>query len=385
MNSEAYEECMKRARSHRNAGQFENALKFAKKASNMKGINTSDATSLVKNIEASMKGNQNERVSTDTSQRNTDREPQEGLRKRATIFSRTKQQYSEETSSQGGTKRKYTEEQVKIVCRVLESRDLYQRLGVDRNVETSSLKRAFRKLALQVHPDKNPAPRADQAFKSVNKAYEILSDPGKRRHYDMTGQEETRSPSIANRDPFTDMGDPFEFFFGNMQPRNFRVYTNGPGFHAFHRNARYQQRQRAQETQEAPHFSALLLTGLFFFLFILLGSVAPGNDASSVYSFSPSRHFHIPRETRTKIPIQYFVHNAFESQYLGNSSAQKRRLKSLETAIYEDYIRLTEAKCYHERKSQPFLNRKTRNSGNERKDITSSCDLLRKLLAARTA
>lgn len=44
MNSEAYEECMKRARSHRNAGQFENALKFAKKASNMKGINTSDAT-----------------------------------------------------------------------------------------------------------------------------------------------------------------------------------------------------------------------------------------------------------------------------------------------------------------------------------------------------
>lgn len=111
----------------------------------------------------------------------------------------------------------------------------------------------------------------------------------------MTGQEETRSPSIANRDPFTDMGDPcmrisykcavlddilvlslyiwrnfififcsssafnfhlmlfitysVEFFFGNMQPRNFRVYTNGPGFHAFHRNARYQQRQRAQETQ----------------------------------------------------------------------------------------------------------------------------------------
>ena len=68
-------------------------------------------------------------------------------------------------------------------------KDYFQVLGVDRGADADAIKRAFRKLARQYHPDVNPGDQAAEArFKEISEAYEVLSDPDKRRKYEQFGQ-----------------------------------------------------------------------------------------------------------------------------------------------------------------------------------------------------
>lgn len=70
----------------------------------------------------------------------------------------------------------------------MDYKDYYKLLGVDRNASESDIKRAYRKLAVQYHPDKNPGDsQAEERFKEINEAYEVLGDPGKRARYDQLG------------------------------------------------------------------------------------------------------------------------------------------------------------------------------------------------------
>jgi curved DNA-binding protein len=70
----------------------------------------------------------------------------------------------------------------------MDYKDYYKTLGVDRDAELQEIKRAYRRLAVKYHPDKNPGdPRAEGRFKEINEAYEVLSDPSKRAKYDQLG------------------------------------------------------------------------------------------------------------------------------------------------------------------------------------------------------
>lgn len=66
--------------------------------------------------------------------------------------------------------------------------DHYETLGVSKNATSAEIKRAYRRLAVLYHPDKNPDPAAESFFKEVNQAYDVLSDPVKKRSYDLRGQ-----------------------------------------------------------------------------------------------------------------------------------------------------------------------------------------------------
>ena len=70
----------------------------------------------------------------------------------------------------------------------MEFKDYYATLGVDKTTSDAEIKRAFRKLARQYHPDLNPGDKAAEAkFKEINEANEVLSDPDKRKKYDELG------------------------------------------------------------------------------------------------------------------------------------------------------------------------------------------------------
>src|SRR4051812_30784500 len=95
-------------------------------------------------------------------------------------------------------------------------RDYYEILGVDRGADDATIKKAFRKLARELHPDvNNHDPEAESKFKEAAEAYEVLSDPERRRVYDRYGREGLRSGGYApNFEGFGSFSDIFDAFFG---------------------------------------------------------------------------------------------------------------------------------------------------------------------------
>lgn len=87
--------------------------------------------------------------------------------------------------------------------------DLYEILGVSRDATNDDIRKAYRRLAREYHPDVNADPAAEDRFKEVTAAYEILSDPQRRQQYDLYG-----SGRGAVDFPFGDVADIFEAFFG---------------------------------------------------------------------------------------------------------------------------------------------------------------------------
>ena len=203
--------------------------------------------------------------------------------------------------------RPYTDDQVRIVKEVLKAKEggrgaHYRVLGVAQDANDAALKKAYRKLALKLHPDKNSAPQSDEAFKAVGLAYATLSDSQKRTIYDRYGEEDpdnrgggARPGNVHFNGQEVNPEDIFNMFFGGGMPGGvhmggmpggFRVYSTGfgggGGFGG--RMPRQQQRQRGQRQQqeeEPPNLFHQLMNLLPLFLLMMMSFFNFGEQATT--------------------------------------------------------------------------------------------------------
>lgn len=238
-------------------------------------------------------------------------------------------------------KREYTPENLAVVKRVrtCKATEYYEILALKKDCEEADVKKAYRKLALALHPDKNGAPGADEAFKMVSKAFQILSDPQKRAIYDRSGGDpESRfggmssgsSPGFATS-PFgggsfdgeLSPEDLFNMFFGGGGPGFGGAFGGGPVFTAsfgpggFRTTRVHTSRHRQQAQQQEPatprSLFAQVLPLLILFAFSLLSAIPTLFTTPRVpdprFSFEPSTRFNLERTTHS-LGVNYHVNDA---------------------------------------------------------------------------
>ncbi|KAL6226372.1 hypothetical protein ACLB2K_000334 [Fragaria x ananassa] len=263
----------------------------------------------------------------------------------------------------------YTAEQVTIVKELKKKKDYYEILGVERSCSVEDVRKAYRKLSLKVHPDKNKAPGAEEAFKSVSKAFQCLSNAENRKKYDVSGSDEPvyerrRAPRHGGGNGFfyeggdVDADEIFRNFFfgGGMAPATtqFRGFSFGQGMGAA-RPAEY----------GSGGFNARTLIQLLPVLLILLLNFMPSSEP--VYSLSRNH----PYEYRftTERGVNFYVKSTmFEQDYPSGSLDRAR----LDQQVERDYFSVLSQNCRLElqRRQWGFVRE------------TPHCDMLKQFEAA---
>ncbi|XP_035273363.1 dnaJ homolog subfamily B member 14 [Anguilla anguilla] len=252
----------------------------------------------------------------------------------------------------------FTKEQVEGVQRVKKCKDYYEVLGVSKDANEEELKKAYRKLALKFHPDKNHAPGATEAFKKIGNAYAVLSNPEKRKQYDLTGGEAPANAGHARGGGGFDFHSGFEaditpedlfnmFFGGGFPSSSAHSFTNG--------RARYSQqhpthtRPERAEGQGDGGFSMFiqLMPIAVLILVSILSQLMVSTPPYSLYS-RPSTGQTVKRATEN-LRVEYYVARDFKSEYKGPT------LQKIEKSVEEDYVSNVRNNCWKEKQTKTDL------------------------------
>ncbi|XP_066937461.1 dnaJ homolog subfamily B member 12 [Macrobrachium rosenbergii] len=308
---------------------------------------------------------------------------------------RRKSSTNEEKSSTAGSgsqaaSGEYTSEQLDSVRRIRKCKDYYEILGVTKEATDNDLKKAYRKLALQFHPDKNKAPGASEAFKAVGNSFAVLSDAEKRKQYDLYGPEESTSNQHRNtyRHDFTrgyegDMTaeELFNMFFGGGYPGgNTYVHRGGRWEHAGGQGRRGfsgsgGHSHQAAHSEQSNLSVFLQLMPLLLILLLSLASSLLSSDPT--YSLSPTSKYSVQRTTNG-LGVSYYVKPDFSTEYQGS-------IRRLEQQVEEDYVSTLRNACFKEKNYKENMIWRARSFGDAQmfkraQELrTPSCDSLQTL------
>ncbi|KAL5996135.1 hypothetical protein ACLOJK_026208 [Asimina triloba] len=265
----------------------------------------------------------------------------------------------------------YTQEQVKLIGEIKKLKDYYAILGVEKCCSREEIRKAYRKLSLKVHPDKNKVPGSEEAFKKVSKAFKCLSDEESRRQYDQTGlveefeynqQHNVSSRRRTGREMFDEDFDPdeiFRSFFYSSQPDVFHsanfVYRPDRGMAGPPRG-----------NADGGGFNIMLLLQIIPVLIILLISFLSYSDPE--YTLQKTHAYQIPKVT-DEYRVEYFVKSSdFDEKFPQGSPSRK----NLEYNVLKDYKGLLGRYCRMEMQKRQW----------SRNYPTPHCDKLNKLAIA---
>jgi curved DNA-binding protein CbpA len=230
---------------------------------------------------------------------------------------------------------------MQLVQRILRTKDYYDILEVPKESGDDVIKRAYKKLALKLHPDKNKAPGAEEAFKKLSKAMQCLSDGEKKKVYDRYGDEE-RIPQQHRQQYQQDFMTPEDLFAA--------FFGGGATFHNFH-GGHHHQRQHQQHHDDDGNpvqmHRAQLIQALPVLLLVLLtlASNFASRDGGSRFSFSPSAQYNNQRSTAA-LDVSYYVTDDFEQHYAEGT----RVLADFERQVEIYYVRNLHSECDYQEK-----------------------------------
>lgn len=277
----------------------------------------------------------------------------------------------------------YTKDQLDSVKRIKKCKDYYEVLGVDKEAPDSDIRKAYKKLALQLHPDKNKAPGSAEAFKAIGNAVAVLTNPEKRKQYDLYGSDLEKinsGTSHSNHSEFSytrgfesdvTAEELFNMFFGGgfHSPNNVYVRRGGGQW-------RRQQDTHTQPQREANGYAVFLqmVPILVLIAFSMMSSLFM---SESVYSLVQNQKFPVMRTTMN-LRVPYYVKENFHVEYQGS-------LRRLEASVEEEYMNNLRNSCYREKNYRDTMLWKARNFGD--KDLynkaqnmrTPSCDAFNEL------
>ncbi|KPP60119.1 dnaJsubfamily B member 14-like [Scleropages formosus] len=285
---------------------------------------------------------------------------------------------------------------VPCTTRIKKCKDYYEVLGVTKEASDEELKKAYRKLALKFHPDKNHAPGATEAFKKIGNAYAVLSNPEKRKQYDLSGSAELSSSGHAqggfqfNRGFEADITpeDLFNMFFGGGFPSCtcspshrgygcirfteklakdhqddficlFSVFTaatqtfaNGRPQYSHQHNETHHERREERLCHTFAFQSGFsvfiqLMPLLLLILVSILSHLMVSTPPYSLYS-RPATGQTVRRQTEN-LHIDYYVTRDFKSEYKGTA------LQKIEKEAEEEYVSNVRNNCWKERQTKSDL------------------------------
>jgi len=271
----------------------------------------------------------------------------------------------------------YTSDQLEMVTKLKKCKDYYEVLGVNKESTDSEIKKAYKKLALQMHPDKNKAPGSAEAFKAIGNAVAVLTDPEKRKSYDLYGKDDQQSVRRGNsfnhggfRQHEYAYARGFESEFTAEELFNMFFGGGFPQQAAQTRYRRYNHQHEAQTGQSSLAFGLILL-------FIIVSMLSTFFTSDPMYSLSPSSKYPVERKTLNH-RISYYVKENFGTEYQGS-------LGRLEGAVEEEYIVNMKRACFSEKNYREAMMSRARSFGSRTQYATAqalktpSCDALYKL------